>query len=92
MSWTRTALAVAVNALLVLRSGWESGQLALTVVGVLLLLSAGACVAYGSMRGRALAGHTADEPTAAPSGAIALATGMTLVACAAGLVSVLIAH
>jgi len=90
LSWTRTALAVAVNALLALRSGWESGQFALTVVGVLLLLGAGATVAYGSRRGRALAGHTADVPTAAPSGAIAWATAITLAACGAGLASVLI--
>jgi hypothetical protein len=92
LSWSRTALAVAVNALLALRSGWESGQLALTVVGVLLLLGAAAAVVYGNRRGRALAGHSAQVPSAAPSAAIAVTTGMTLLACGAGVASVLIAH
>lgn len=92
LSWTRTALAVAVNALLALRSGWESGQLALTVVGVVLLLAAGSAVAYGNYRGRALAGHTAHTPPAAPAAAVGLVTAITLVAAAAGLASVLIAH
>lgn len=92
LSWTRTALAVAVNALLALRSGWESGQLALTVVGVVLLLAAGGAVVYGNYRGRALAGHTAHTPPAAPAAAVGLTTAVTLVAAAAGLASVVITH
>lgn len=90
LSWTRTALALAVNALLALRTGWDSGQLALTVVGVILMLAAGAAVAYGNYRGRALAGHTAHTPPAAPSVAIAVTTAATFVAAGAGIASVLI--
>jgi uncharacterized membrane protein YidH (DUF202 family) len=90
LSWSRTALAVAVNALLALRSGWDSGQIALTVVGVVLLVSAGGAVYYGSRRGRALSGHTSRTPVAAPAGAAATVTILTLVACAAGIASVLV--
>lgn len=92
LSWSRTALSLAVNALLALRSGWDSGQVVLTVVGVVLLLSAGAAVAYGNIRGRALSGHTAHTPTAAPAGVIVVATGVALLACAAGVASVLVTH
>ncbi|WP_308465484.1 DUF202 domain-containing protein [Rathayibacter soli] len=90
LSWSRTALALAINALLALRSGWDSGQVVLTAVGVVLLLCAGAAVVYGNIRARALAGHTANSPTAAPAGALALATTATLLACAAGVASVLV--
>jgi uncharacterized membrane protein YidH (DUF202 family) len=91
LSWTRTALAVAVNALLALRTGWESGQIAHTMVGVVLLLAAGGAAVYGSRRGRALAGHTASTPPPAPAAAVALVTAVVLVASAAAVASVLIA-
>ncbi|TAM66026.1 MAG: DUF202 domain-containing protein [Microbacteriaceae bacterium] len=92
LSWSRTALSLAVNALLALHSGWTSGQPILTVVGAILLLSAGTAVVYGNVRGRALSGHTAHTPTAAPAGAVVLATVAALLACAAGVASVLVAH
>jgi uncharacterized membrane protein YidH (DUF202 family) len=92
LSWSRTALVIVVNALLSLRSGIVSGEPALVAVGVLLLGAAIAAVVYGSVRGRALAGHTHQEPPVAPALAIALAAATTLLACAGGIASVLVVH
>lgn len=91
LSWNRTGLALAVNALLALRTGWVDGHIALAVVGVLLLLCAGAAVVYGNRRGRALSGHDGHQiPPAAPGAALGLTALATLIACAAGLASVLV--
>ncbi|GAA1438775.1 DUF202 domain-containing protein [Leifsonia poae] len=92
LSWSRTALVIVVNALLSLRSGFVSDQPALIVVGVILIGAAIAAVIYGNHRGRALSGHTRHLPTAAPALALALAAATTLLACAAGIASVLVAH
>ena len=92
LSWTRTALVIVVNALLSLRTGWVSGQPALTAVGGILVLAAIAAMVYGTRRGRALAGHTEDVPPAVPTTAIALTAAVTLLACGAGAASVLVAH
>jgi uncharacterized membrane protein YidH (DUF202 family) len=92
LSWNRTALVIVVNALLALRSGWVSGQPLLSVAGVVLVAAAIAAVVYGNRRGRALAGHTHDIPPAAPATAIALTAAVTLIACVAGIASVLVAH
>ncbi|MFF1877795.1 DUF202 domain-containing protein [Leifsonia sp. NPDC058230] len=92
LSWTRTALVIVVNALLSLRTGWVSGQPVLIAVGVILVLAAIAAMIYGTHRGRALAGQTKAVPPAAPTIAIALTAAITLLACAAGVASVLVAH
>jgi uncharacterized membrane protein YidH (DUF202 family) len=92
LSWTRTALVIVVNALLSLRTAWVSGQPVLTVAGIILVLAAIAAMVYGTLRGRALAGHTADVPPAAPTMAVALTAAITLLACGAGVASVLVAH
>lgn len=93
LSWTRTALVITVNALLALRSGLVSGELALTAVAVVLLLAAIGAVLYGNARGRALSGHDGHHvPPAAPALAITVLAGVTLIACAAGVASVLVRH
>ena len=93
LSWTRTALVIAVNALLALRSGLISGEAALTLVGVVLLVAAIGAVLYGNIRRRALAGHGGHQvPPAAPALALALLAAVTLIACAAGVASVLVRH
>ncbi len=93
LSWNRTALVIAVNALLALRTGWISGRVELTAVGVVLILAAIGAVVYGNIRGRALAGHDGHRvPPAAPHLAIALVAVVTLIACAAGVASVLVRH
>jgi uncharacterized membrane protein YidH (DUF202 family) len=93
LSWTRTALVITVNALLALRSGLVSGEPALTVVAVVLLVAAIGTVLYGNLRGRALAGHDGHHvPPAAPTLAITALAAVTLIACAAGVASVLVRH
>jgi len=93
LSWNRTALSIAVNALLALRTGWVHGEPWLLGLSILLLAAAGAAVAYGNLRGRALAGHSGHhEPPAAPSLAVALTAAIAVVACATGIASVLVAH
>jgi len=93
LSWSRTCLALAVNGLVVFRSGWQSGVVVLTVIGALLLVAAAAFTAYGNLRGRALAGHGIHHgtlPQAAPAVPLALLTVATLVACGAGIASTLV--
>jgi len=93
LSWNRTALTIAVNALLALRTGWVSGEPWLLGLGALLLVAAGATVAYGNLRGRALAGHRGHhEPPAAPALAVTLIAATAVVACATGVASVLVQH
>ncbi|WP_139417755.1 DUF202 domain-containing protein [Agromyces laixinhei] len=56
LSWSRTALALAVNALLSLRAGFVVGEPWLVVVGAVLFAASGAAVAVGTVRRRQLAG------------------------------------
>ena len=57
LAWTRTALAVAVNALLSIRAGFVSGEPWLVAVGVLLFAASGAVAAIGTVRRRQLSGE-----------------------------------
>jgi len=87
LAWNRTGLAVLTNALLVLRSGWASGQTALTLAGAALLAAAAAAVLYGAERRRHL---LSDHDDIAPrTVAMATAAVITLLTCAAGIASVL---
>lgn len=93
LAWNRTGLSLGVNALLALRTGWVGGHGILTVVGVLLLLSAAAVVVYGNRRSRALSAHDSHLPSLAASPAsMGLTAVATLIACAAGVASVLVLH
>jgi uncharacterized membrane protein YidH (DUF202 family) len=87
LAWNRTGLALVVNALLVLRAGWASGRFALVVVAAALLIAAGSTVFYGAWRQRHLS--TGLGMTAPPALAVAATATITLVACVAGLVSML---
>ena len=63
MAWSRTGLAVLVNALIVLRAGAQANQLPLLGLGFLLLAAAGGAVACGAWRARRLAtGADATTP------------------------------
>jgi uncharacterized membrane protein YidH (DUF202 family) len=88
LAWSRTAMAVFVNALAILRAGWTRNAPPLSALGVMLLIAAGAVVLCGSWRRRQLS-RGAAGPIAPPAAAIAAAAGITLFACAAGLVSLL---
>ena len=84
LAWNRTALAVVVNALLVLRAGAHGGHTALLAAGCLLLAGAGVRVACGAWRRRVLL----LQPPAAPSPAVVwTALAVAGLACGAGALS-----
>ncbi len=86
LAWNRTGLAMLVNALLALRTGWTSHQSPITVLGFVLLLASGAIIFYGAWRRRHLVhGHGTIAPSAHAVAAVAAAT---LLACAVALASV----
>jgi len=85
LAWTRTALAMTVNALLVLRAGFVANEGLLLGWGVAMALVAAALLLAGAQRRRALtAGH--HEPSPLLIGGTAVAT--TLGAIGAALVLV----
>ena len=88
LAWTRTALAIAVNALLSIRAGFVAGEPWLVAVGVLLFAASGAVVAIGTVRRRQL---SADRLViTAPAGALLGVAAATLVASAGGVASVFV--
>jgi uncharacterized membrane protein YidH (DUF202 family) len=85
LSWSRTALIVAVNALLALRTGFVEGEDWLVVAGVVLVGAAAAVAAVGTVRRRQLdAGQFAP-----PASLIVAIAAVTVVAAAAGIGSIL---
>ncbi|MGI9822388.1 DUF202 domain-containing protein [Agromyces sp. Marseille-Q5079] len=88
LAWTRTALAIAVNAVLVLRSGLVSDQPALAAAGVVLFAISAAAAAYGVVRKRELG---AAQGPVMPSAWPLLAVAATVVlAAVAGVGSLLV--
>lgn len=88
LAWSRTGLAVFVNALLALRTGAQLGRTFVIALGIVLLFAAAGIVACGAWRRRCLA--RCDVP-AAPS--LSMIRGVIIIswlACAAGLVSILV--
>ena len=81
LSWNRTALSLVVVALLLVRSGFIASQPLLTVLGALLLVGAAAIVLFAARRSYA---------GAAPHQGFALIAAVGTLACAAGLVSILV--
>lgn len=62
LAWTRTALAVALNAVLLVRSGLVVDQPAFIAVGGLLAIAAIAAIGFGVHRGRELARSAPAAP------------------------------
>jgi uncharacterized membrane protein YidH (DUF202 family) len=88
LAWSRTALAIAVNAVLVLRSGLVAGQPALAAAGVVLFAISAAAAAYGVIRRREL---IAESGPVMPSAWPLLAVATTVVlAAVAGVGSLLV--
>jgi len=85
LAWNRTGLAVLVNGLLALRTGWSSAETPITALAVVLLLAAGAAVFYGNRRRRHLL--SGDVPTAPAASVIVTTVLIGLLACATGLAS-----
>lgn len=88
LAWSRTAFAVAVNALLAVRAGLTGDDAPLLAAGVVLLVAAGAVLVFGSVRRAHLAAGGPVAPV--PSTVVVGVTLATLMACAAGVWSVLV--
>ncbi|RZS65653.1 uncharacterized protein DUF202 [Agromyces ramosus] len=88
LAWTRTALAMAVNALLAMRAGFVAGEPWLVAIGVLLFAASGAVVAIGTVRRRQLSGERLVITP--PAGALLGVAVATLVASAGGVASVFV--
>jgi hypothetical protein len=86
LAWSRTGLAVFVNALLALRTGWANDETSITILGLALLMAAGGAALCGGWRRRhLLSGHAMIAP---PAIVIAGAASVTWLACAAAIASV----
>ena len=89
LAWTRTGLAVFVNAFLVLRLGEQAGQPLTTALGIVLLLAAAGVIGIGLWRRRVL------ERTPAPTGPPAALTGTIVLvvwlACVSGVGAMVVA-
>jgi uncharacterized membrane protein YidH (DUF202 family) len=90
LSWTRTGVAVLVNALLALRSGWFSHDAPIIVLASALVVAAGAVFWLGASRRRTLL--QGQGPIAPPTRVVAAAAAITLVACMTGLAAVVMRH
>ncbi|GAA4371915.1 DUF202 domain-containing protein [Agromyces bauzanensis] len=88
LAWTRTALAIAVNALLSIRAGFVAGEPWLVAIGVLLFAASGAAFAIGTVRRRQLSGERLV--ISPPRGALIGVAAATLAASAGGVASVLV--
>lgn len=83
LAWRRTALAMAANAILVLRSGMQSAQVGITWLGVMLAGLALAMLLIGERRRRELSGSA----MAPRHSNILFAAAGTAVACVAALLA-----
>lgn len=81
LAWNRTALALAINALLVLRAGFKSDDQALLALGALVGVAAGAISVAAARRRRQLT-HGVHAPATA---LIASATAAVVLAACGGL-------
>ncbi|HET6672802.1 MAG TPA: DUF202 domain-containing protein [Agromyces sp.] len=88
LSWSRTALAIAVNALLSIRAGFVAGEPWLVAIGVLLFAASGAAVAIGTVRRRQLSGD--QLVITPPTGALVGVAAATLLASLGGVASVVV--
>ncbi|MFB9310714.1 uncharacterized membrane protein YidH (DUF202 family) [Agromyces hippuratus] len=86
LAWSRTALALAVNALLSMRAGFVTGQPVLVAVGALLFAASGAAVAIGTVRRRQLVGNRLVITP--PRGALVGVAAATMLAAIGGIASI----
>ncbi|WP_120967209.1 DUF202 domain-containing protein [Comamonas sp. lk] len=85
LAWSRTGLAMLLNALLALRSGWVGQHAPITGLGLVLLMASGAIIFYGAWRRRhLLCGHGVVAPSAH---AITAVAAVTFLACVVALAS-----
>jgi len=86
LSWSRTGLAIAVNAVLALRSGLISDQPALAATGVALFILAGVAIVHGAIRRQQLDARGGFVPP--PSWAMLGVAATVLLAALAGVMSI----
>lgn len=86
LAWVRTGLAVFINALIVLRAGLVTKQLAILALGTVLLVASALSVVFGTWRVRHLAAHGARV---APPWILMVGTmWVAWLACVAGIASI----
>ena len=86
LAWVRTGLAVFVNALIVLRSGFVTAQIFILALGTVLLAASALSVVLGTWRVRHLAAHGANV---APPWILMIGTmWLAWLACFAGVASI----
>ncbi|PSL84761.1 hypothetical protein C7T35_10390 [Variovorax sp. WS11] len=86
LAWSRTGLAIWVNALVALRAGWANGRAPITALAFALLIAAGVAIAYGVRRRRRLLdGRSPCPPSALATAMVAI---LTMVACATAIASI----
>ena len=87
LAWSRTALGVLVDALLLLRTGIVGHRWELAAIGLLLLVAAALTKAFSTVRRRALSqvGHIA----AAPAGALVAMAVLVGGCCAVALMAII---
>jgi uncharacterized membrane protein YidH (DUF202 family) len=88
LAWSRTGLAVFVNALIVLRAGLVTELPLIIALGVFLLVAAGLLVVCGTWRMRDLAAHGARSGP--PLLLITTTVCVSWVACLAGVASIIV--
>lgn len=88
LSWNRTGLAVLVNALLALRSGWTNREAPVTALALALLVAAGAVMVHGAWRRQRML----DEGDSITSSALSMAVicVVAMFACVTGMASLLL--
>jgi hypothetical protein len=86
LAWSRTGLAVFVNALIVLRAGLLTEQVFMLALAVFLLVAAGLSVVCGTWRMRHLA--TLGAHSGPPWPLIAATVWVAWIACFAGVASI----
>ena len=83
LAWSRSALALLANGLLMLRAGTHAGHTMLAWIGAALLVAATVLIYVGRQRERQLL--RTQPPFYVPRGAFIAITGLCLLACAAAL-------
>lgn len=86
-AWTRTGIALFINAMLALRTGVSNNGIALILVAMILIAAAVLATVYGTWRFKLLI--TRRSIIAAPVRIIQGVTGVTLLACAGVVASII---
>lgn len=90
LAWSRTGLAVFVNAAAVIRSGTSQHHAFITGLGVSMLVAAAGAILFGAWRRHRL--MQGDHPIAPPTWTMRAMTVMLLFVCAGGLLSIVMTH